>query len=225
MKRIILMTALSLLSLSSKAQDYMYDNPENKAFFGARLGVDITSTPGDELSSYSNGTGFSFGAIYNIPLYKNLYFEPGLSLFYDTFSEDIAITNGSDPMPYQISRSFRNFGFRVPILAGYHFDFSDMVRIAPFTGPQLNFSVYAHDHYDNDAIRDIAGEGNEMKGTSLFGEHGFKRFDLQWVFGASVTYDRYVFTAQGAIGLTKVYNISSFHFRRNTCTISVGYNF
>lgn len=225
MKRIILGTAIAIISLSAQSQDYLFENPDNKAFFGARLGVDITSTPGDELSTYSNGAGFSLGAIYNIPVYKNLYVEPGLSLFYDTFSEDLTVGAEVLPMPYQISRSFRNFGFRIPILAGYHFDFSDMVRIAPFTGPQLNFSLYAHDHYDNDAIKNVLGEGNEMKGTSLFGEHGFKHFDLQWVFGASVTYDRYVFTAQGAIGITKVYNVSSFHFRRNTCTISVGYNF
>lgn len=217
MKKTVFAAFLMAGVFTSGAQDYLFDNPDNKDYFGVRIGVDITSTPGPGSDTYSNGAGFSVGAVYNIPVYKNLYVEPGLSLFYDTFSDNIlAAADGSLEMPLQIGRSFRNFGFRIPIVAGYHFDFTDQVTIAPFTGPQFNLSLYAHDHYDKPF---------SMESRSLFGENGFKHFDVQWTIGASVTYDRFVFTAAGAFGITRVYSMSTDRIRRNTCTISVGYNF
>lgn len=217
MKRFMIAALIMTGAIASNAQEYLLENPDNKDYFGIRLGVDITSTPGPGSDTYSNGAGFSIGAVYNIPVYKNLYVEPGLSLFYDTFSDNILVADdGSLEMPLQIGRSFRNFGFRIPIVAGYHFDFTDQVSIAPFTGPQFNVSLYAHDHVD---------EPYDFSVGSLFGENGFKHFDVQWTIGASVTYDRFVFTAAGAFGLTRVYTMNDDRIRRNTCTISVGYNF
>lgn len=218
MKKFIAIVALAVASLTTNAQNYLVENPDNVAYFGARLGVDITATPGSaEFSTYNNGGGFSFGAIYNIPVYKNLYVEPGLSIFYDTFSENLDFIDQDLPeIPYQISHSFRNFGFRIPMTCGYRFDFTDQVSIAPFTGPQFNLSLYAHDHWSDEA---------KTEGKSLFGENGFKHLDMQWTIGASVTYDRYVFTAAGAFGITRVYQMGADKLRRNTCTISVGYNF
>lgn len=217
MKRFIL-GAMLLTSTCAFSQDYLYNNPDNKAYFGANIGVDITSTSGQASDTYNNGAGFSLGGFYNIPLWQNLYFEPGIALFYDTFGEDIIIAD-SEALPLQADRSIRNFGFRIPMVVGYHFDFTDMARIAPFTGFQINLNLYAHDSYKN------MPAGAQTEGVSLFGEHGFKHVDLQWVFGASVTYDRYVVTFKGGIGMTKVSTLTFDSFRRNTCTISVGYNF
>ena len=220
MKRLLLsLTLLAAAIGGASAQNLLLDDPDNAPYFGARIGVDITSTPGTD-GYYNNGAGFTVGGIYNIPLWKNLYFEPGLSIFYDTFSEDIPLVVDTDPVPEMISRSFRNFGFRVPLIAGYHFDFTDLASISVFTGPQINLSLYAHDHY---------GKGGEKGGSSLFGDHGFKHIDLQWAFGTSVSYGQYVFSVQGAVGMTNIYNFSiagvQEKLRRNTCTISLGYNF
>lgn len=222
MKRFLIGALVALCSTtaaSAQEYDYLLDNPENKDYFGVRLGIDITATPGNsDFSSYSNGTGFSLTGIYNIPIYKNLFFEPGIGMFYDTFSENI-FTNDPNTvvdMPVQISRSFRNFGFRVPLYAGYHFDFTDDIQIAVFTGPQINLSLYAHDHIDKKY-----GYDNH----SLFGQYGFKHMDLQWGLGASVTYNQIVFSATGAFGMTRVYDYGFDRIRRNTCTIALGYNF
>ncbi len=100
---------------------------------------------------YSNKAGFSAGAVYNIPLWRNLYFEPGLSVFYNPFgttswdSYEVSVpvisdgqpVMGSDGKPltetkeiaYQIDGSIRNFGFRVPMLVGYHFDFTEDIKV------------------------------------------------------------------------------------------------
>ena len=49
-------------------------------YFGARLSMDVT-VPSHSRGNYRTGSGFSVGAIYNLPVYKQFYFEPGLMFF------------------------------------------------------------------------------------------------------------------------------------------------
>lgn len=216
MKKIIIAAIAAVASLTASAQNSEYtifNNPDNAPYFGARIGVDITSTSGaDDL--YNNGVGFTAGAIYNIPLWQNLYFEPGLSLFYDTFGTEITAMADEGSGAYILDGSIRNFGFRIPMVFGYNFDFTDNVRVAPFTGPQINFNVVAKQHWDN-----------EIAGGSIFGEGGFKHLDLQWVIGVGVTYGKYYVSLSGGIGMTKARSLKYDNFRRNNVNISIGYNF
>ena len=102
-----------------------------RSFLGVRVGLDISSAANGG-GYYSNKAGFSAGAVYNIPLWRNLYFEPGLSVFYNPFgttswdSYEVSVpvisngqpVMGSDGKPltetkeiaYQIDGSIRNFG-------------------------------------------------------------------------------------------------------------------
>lgn len=221
MRKIIIAAIAAVASLTASAQNSEYtifNNPDNAPYLGARIGVDITSTSGaDEM--YNNGLGFTIGAIYNIPLWQNLYFEPGLSLFYDTFGTEILTTAPDGFSAEMLNGSIRNFGMRIPLVAGYNFDFTDNVRIAPFTGPQINFNVTAKEHWD--ASSHDVGLDNGL----IFGEGGFKRFDLQWVIGVGVTYNKYYMSLSGGIGLTKARSLKYDNFRRNNINISIGYNF
>lgn len=208
-------------AMTSSAQADLLDNPDNHAYFGARLSLDISSTA-DGNDYYSNGAGFSIGAVYNIPLYKNLYFEPGLSIFYDTFGTETLINDDAGLPIGSVDGSIRNFGFRIPIVAGYHFDFTDDMQLSVFTGPQLNLSLSAKEH--------IAGES-----YSIFGDRGFKHADIQWALGVGLTWQKYYISLSGGIGMTKardwktrnsnniVEKIDS--FRRNNFSITIGYNF
>lgn len=216
MKKIIIGLLAFGATMTASAQTDLLNNPDNHPYFGARVSLDISSTA-DGNDYYSNGAGFSIGAIYNIPLYQNLYFEPGLSIFYDTFGEDFIGVN-EDGSPYSIDGSIRNFGFRIPLVAGYHFDFTDDMQISVFTGPQINVSLSAKEHF-----------GDYSK--SIFGDDGFKHFDLQWAIGAGFTWQNYYVALSGGIGITKVRdwkldntNITD-SFRRNNFSITLGYNF
>lgn len=215
---------ISLIALgaaaSASAQADLFDNPDNEAYLGARISLDISSTA-DGNSYYSNGAGFSIGAIYNIPLYKNLYFEPGLSLFYDTFGEELLIPDENNMTYGSIDGSIRNLGFRIPLVAGYHFDFTDDMQLSVFTGPQLNLSVLAKEHLGDNSY-------------SIFGEYGFKHIDLQWALGVGLSWQNYYVSVSGGIGMTKVRDWSttdvygkkvSDSFRRNNFSITLGYNF
>ena len=217
MKRTLtsIVAAIALVG-SVSAQNYLLNNPDNKSYLGIRAGVDISSTAGAVVDTYGNGAGFTIGAIYNIPLWQNLYFEPGVHLFYDTFDYDF-VDPESLPAFEEFDGSIRNLGFRIPFNFGYHFDFTDDISVSLFTGPVLNTNLTAKTHFD----------GIKEFNHSIM-ENGFKRFDMQWDFGVSMTYaHNYYVAITGAVGMTKAYNpsVDLTGFRRNTCNISIGYNF
>lgn len=240
----ILLVGAASSVMSANAQSYMFDNPENRTFFGVRAGLDVSSAANGG-AMFSNKPGFSVGAVYDIPVLANFYFEPGLYLFYNTFGtvhlENYEYTivdsegNSSEFYKlYQVDGTLRNFGFRIPMNFGYHFDFADDLSVHVFTGPQLNLGLVARYHQN-----EVITPGDEVvKSTSVdaFGTGGFKHIDLQWNFGVGLTYQRYYMSIGGSVGVTRMKSASVIqagpyevdlrrNIRRNLFNISVGYNF
>lgn len=230
-------------ALPARGADLVFDNPDNHPYFGARIGIDITSAANGG-AYYSNKAGFSVGAVYNIPVFMNLYFEPGLSLFYDTFGtmyfKEFKIPQPLDPVVvggetgdkydtgiYQIDGYVSNMGFRVPLNFGYHFDLTEDVSVHVFTGPQLNWGFSARYH-QNSYIDPENSRPMPSEAYSIFGTGGFKHFDLQWNYGAGATYGNYFVACTGSIGLTRMCDRTDFFkkdIRRSLFTITLGYNF
>lgn len=245
LKALAVATALVSATSGWGASSYMFDNPENKAYFGARVALDISSAANGG-GAYSNQAGFSIGAVYNIPLWTNLYFEPGLMAFYDTFgtsswqtykTDNILMDAsgsqmvGDDGNPvyqevgYQQDGSIRNFGFRIPLSVGFHFDFTEDIKVSVFTGPQFNFNLVAR--YHQNAVH-VPAVRTESSNRSLFGTEGFKRLDFQWNFGAGITYQAYYMSLQGSWGITDMKSATAIlprDLQRNMFSITLGYNF
>lgn len=213
MKRILIsIIAAVAVATGAQAQNYLIENPDNKPYLGVRVGLDISSTAGAVIDTYNNGAGFTVGAIYNIPLWKNLYFEPGVHIFYNTFGEEIN-TTANPELPILLDCSLRNWGFRIPLNFGYRFDFTDDISIALYTGPVLNTNLTAKYHMPHAKTESIM-------------ENGFKRLDMQWDFGVSFCYGQHYYASVGGgVGVTRVFKDAMDHFRRNTVNISIGYNF
>lgn len=92
MKNFLVSTVLIVLScVSVMAQNTIVDNPDNKAYFGIRVGGEITC-PGNisrdnvEVSVFKNGGGMELGGIYNVPVVANFYIEPGIKFYYNAYS-------------------------------------------------------------------------------------------------------------------------------------------
>lgn len=253
MKQMLASLLLAATTLgAASAQSYMFDNPENRTYLGVRASLDVTSAANGG-AMFSNKAGFSVGAVYNIPVVANFYFEPGLSIFYDTFGTTFAEgyefgvldefgnpVIGADGLPetdtryYQVDGTIRNFGFRVPFNLGYHFDISDDIKVHVFTGPQFNFSLSAR--YHRNEVITPGDEKIKAESQSIFGTGGFKHFDLGWNFGAGLEYQRYFVAIGGQVGCTRMKSASviesgpyevnlSRYVRRNIFNITIGYNF
>lgn len=193
---------MSVAALGACATD-IFDNHANRAYFGMRVGLDlvcpgeIKTSYGASLDWYNPRVGFDAGVIYNTPLWKNLYIEPGVSLYYNA------------------AMSVRQFGFRVPVRVGYRFDFGP-ASVNVFTGPRLEIGVVGRDH------RDIVGT---YFNENAFGRNGdFHRFDLGWQFGAGISRGRFIFEIAGTAGLLDIASgEESLH--KNNVQFAVGYNF
>ncbi len=206
-----LILAAASCSIPAVAQTDMLNNPDNRPYWGVRVGIDISSTAGEIIDQYSNSAGFTLGGIYNIPVWQNLYFEPGLTLYYDTFGMTV-VSVDSRARAVDANASIRNMGLRVPLNFGYRFDFTDNMSLSLYTGPQLNINFTGSKHVGDYSV-DLMG-------------HGFKRVDLQWGFGGSMQFfHNYYISISGGVGLTKAYSTDYDQFRRNTVNLSLGYNF
>ena len=204
------------------AQNTIVNNPDNKAYFGIRLGGEVTcpgkiSVDNLGLSAFKNGGGVEFGGIYNVPVVANFYIEPGLKFFYNTYSmKDEFVKALQDDIIFN-SVSFKKFGMRVPVMAGYHFDFTDDVKVSLFTGPELEIGFSAKEY--------IKGYNFDVS-ESLYGdEGGMNRVNLLWGIGAGISYKHLYFGVNGGIGMLNMVDEPGVKFHENRVTFSIGYNF
>lgn len=238
MKKIALIIGaiLTACTFSAAAQEVSFESDNNTPYLGIRLGLDISCptnmkisdpelAPGVSMSVpfYDNGAGFDLGAIYNIPLWKNLYFEPGLSIYYNTMGIDLTVaydeTNGISPA--DAKASIRRFGFRMPFQVGYRIDFSQF-SLAAFTGPVLSVGVIGREHFSL-KTQDI----NESESTGVYGNDGYlNRSDIGWKIGAGVEFERFVLQLSGTIGMCNMFNgAKGAKYRDNNVALTIGYNF
>lgn len=191
---------------------------QRSSFFGVRTSFDVTHPAGCN-DGINNGSGLTVLGIYNMPVKNNFYFEPGVGFFYNAmgikpFEANDALYDGS----------VRNFGIRVPLNVGYRVGLFDNFEIAAFTGPWFNINCSTKAHIQADADRPVV-----MTSPSMF-DYGWHHFDAQWGFGIAATYaDQYYLAISGGIGMSPMATFTTpegkDRLRRNTLSITIGYNF
>lgn len=225
MKKFISTVAIACMALSAAAQtEDIFESSDNQPYFGARLSLDI-AIPGDAKVKDSNvsidlmnpGAGFSIGGIYNYTVWKNLYVEPGLNLYYHTYKLDYK--NDVSLVPGEFEKgSLREFGFNIPIMVGYKFNF-DTFSLSLFTGPEFKVGLSGKYHWNTTV------SGVEMSGSeSMYSD--FNRADVQWRLGVGATFSRhYYISFSGAAGMCNWAKDSVIRMHRNDVKIALGYNF
>lgn len=227
-KKYLLPMAVASGSLAAMAQSEITNNPSNHTYFGLRASLDI-ACPGDihvdgvdgiKISAYKPGAGFSIGGICNIPVVANLYFEPGLSFYYNTYGMKELFVEDDDA-EISVSGSVRKCGVRVPLQFGYRFDFAPDISLAVFTGPELEAGFSAKEHFTAKA-----GHLKESDSESLYQEGGLQRFDCLWKigFGFNLSHNYYI-GVSGSFGLCNMMRESSFTFHESLVQLTLGYNF
>ncbi len=202
---------------SMYGQNRVFDNPDNKTYYGLRLGGELV-VPGSVSSGsvavdmFNVGGGVEFGFICNFPVVANFTIEPGLKFYYNTYSvKNEWLESEFDGL------SINKFGLRVPVMAGYHFDFTDDLKLAVFSGPELEVGITAEESLRYDG-------GKESQ--SLYEDSGdMRRVTVLWGLGAGLHYKRMYFEIKENIGMINMFKDSYTKFHENRVTFSIGYNF
>lgn len=240
-KTILLAMALLGSAAVASADSPVVNNPDNKPYFGVKISAE-SSVPGDlgysnvKESVYNPGAGISVGAIYNQPIVANFYVEPGLELYYDTQKMDL----DDDALSNLRMKSYsnRSFGMRVPVMLGYHFDFTPNVNLAVFTGPVLKVG-FSDDYYlttetmmaGSEAVRyHVSGSMyNDNPYTGAGQSNAYNRVDCAWRIGLGVNFlKNYYVGISGDLGMVnqiKHTNNGAYNQKNNLFQFTLGYNF
>lgn len=223
MKKIFALICCSLIGVTAlKAQSPIVNNPDNEGFFGVRVSGDIVcpgevKSGGVSMDMFKVGGGFEAGVVYNLPIVANLYVEPGVKLFYDTYSVKKDILDIYEDYLDLKSISYRKFGMRIPVQLGYHFDFTEDINVSVFTGPELEIGFVNKCH---------AKGAGYSESVDAYGDDGsMNRVNVLWNVGAGITYDRYYFGVTGAIGMCNMIDASNITFHESRVSLTLGYNF
>lgn len=243
MKKLVFILALAALAATGANAQRIVNNPDNKPFWGIRASLDI-SCPTDVTykagslkmteDPFGNGTGFSVGAIYNLPIVANFYFEPGVSFFYNTWKwndDALDVVKGVKLK----HNSLRQSGIRIPLNLGYHFDFTDDFKVSIFTGPQLEVGFHCDSYVTAEAsVGNLSTEAHET--YSMYKDYdddgpAFNRFQAYWNIGVGFTYQKFYLGVTGSLGMTNLVHSQdldkdeSVKSHINRCSIALGYNF
>lgn len=172
---------------------------DTQPMWGIRVAIDA-NIPGKwrgngrSIKMYKPGAGIVVGGVYNVYMGRNLYFEPGLSAFYDTYSYDDLTVLGNDGV-VDSDPSVYKLGVRVPLTVGYVFSIGGNVDMSVFTGPELSYAFGGKVKVgDKELLQNID--------TTLFGADGQRRFDCAWKVGVGVPVNAFTVSVEAAFGLT-----------------------
>lgn len=227
MKSVCLSIVVSLMTLIpmtvlAESNASSFSNPH----WGIRATVDV-SNPGDfkagdlKISLFDPRLGFSFGGYYCAPFSNGFYFEPGVSLFYDTYGFSLSVGNEQliDADGY-----IDKFGVRVPLHFGYHFDIWDKASLFVKTGPQLSVGFMSKEH-----LGEIDGmDGIDDYGDDLYGEEdGFNRFNLLWDIAAGFDFGNVNVSLGYDFGLLNLLKNTDgkVTFKESYFRVGIGYSF
>ena len=221
MKAIYIAAAAVALAGASASAQTVVNNPNNHTYVGVRATLDIPC-PGDvkvgdhKSEVYKNGVGVSGGFIVNVPLVANLYVEPGLNFYYNA--------NGYKKTPDDVlHHSVRESGMRVPVVLGYHFDFTPDVNLAVFVGPELQVGFSCDDYYTatnngKHFARNMYSDG--------YGTNQRNRVSCNLKFGVGFNFcQNYYAGVEGSVGLTNLSAYDGVHYKQNRVGVTLGYNF
>lgn len=219
MKRFLI--AASLACLTPIFHPAAAEEVDTAPMFGLRAAFDVNipgnwHNSGGSVKMYRHGYGFTLGAVSNVYLGNGFYLEPGLSLFYDSYSyHDLQIAADDTAGWTTADLSQYKLGLRLPVVAGYSFNVSDRLSMSVYTGPELS---WAFDGKIRVKEPDLVGNFPD----ALFGDF-HRRVDCAWKVGFGVPYNSFFISIDAAIGLTDLMKNPGISFRENRVSVGLTY--
>ncbi|MDE5997595.1 MAG: hypothetical protein K2G77_05205 [Muribaculaceae bacterium] len=220
MKKLLVIIALIFSSFSLYAQ-----GGDNHWGIQASFDINIPSKiggrlNGEKLDLFRMGYGGSVGAVYSHWFNDVIFLEPGVSLFYDTYSyRDMIIEDGMTNKS-EIDPSLYKLCVRVPLVVGYSYYLLDSLPMRVYTGPELSYSFAGQIRIKNKSLI-----SDSDFNTDLFGKNGFMNpFVFDWKIGLGFDTDFATVCVEAAIGISDVYK-DYLKLRENRVSVSVTHYF
>lgn len=138
-------------------------------------------------------------------------------MFYDTYSYkniEIDAYHSIDPKIYKT-------GIRVPVVAGYSFNITDIFIMSVYTGPEISYVfsggiVGQYKNLNNEDLEDT---------LNPYGKYGLhRRFDCAWKFGLAFPTDYVTFMIDASFGITDICK-NDISMRENRLSIGLAHYF
>lgn len=226
--------AIGVLAIPQNTSAQNSSNGDHKISFGVRAGMNISSMGGDFKKTFSESTdlnskvGFNIGAIVDIPVWKELYVQPGLFFTTKGAKSKFAESNEEDgeTFKYEEKGTFNAMYLEIPILLSYRFNLNENIKWHINFGPYIALGIGGKAKFENT-------ENEEKEEADFFGKSedsfGFNRFDAGLSFGTGLSFKHYYIGLQYELGLTNAANKDYWgektSIKMNNLAISLGYNF
>ena len=175
------------------------NHADGKVRWGAKLSVEgVLPTKlksGDSsFKLFHNGAGFSIGAVSHINIASEFFVEPSLSFFYSKYNYDLTLMESLDKV--EENPSLSKMCLQLPVVVGYQANFTDMIGIRFYMGPQIRYAFAGKVGIKDPELR----KDNE----SLLLWDSNRRFELSWKAGIGVPIERFMISAEADFGLTNL---------------------
>lgn len=219
-----LIAFLSILMLAFFTGKAFGEN--NRVLWGvkASIGAELPGkwhVNGEKVSMYSPGVGFSIGAVSNIYLARNFYFEPGVSLFFSKYKyKDLIIMgDASNEFEYESDPGLHKWGLQIPLVVGYTIGSPERFQMNIYTGPELRYAFAGSIDLKNKYVEDYINDTFD-----LWSINGHRRFDLAWRVGIGFPVGNFDIAFEADFGVTDLMkNVIS--YRENRLGLAITYFF
>lgn len=171
----------------------------------------------NNVAMYRPGAGLAIGAVCNIYLGKNFYFDPGVSLFYSRYRyKDLYIMGDGGDLSEK-DPTIHKYGVQIPLIVGYEIGFSGKFGMNVYTGPQLRYAFAGNTTLKN---KELQKENKDV--LDLWNYQS--RFDCSWKIGVGFPINSFNISVEADFGMTDLLK-DDMSFRENRVGAAVTYYF
>ena len=208
MKKILVAIVAVLFAAPSFAQYSSggFTLSESTVYYGARVGLNVSTLTGDETSDAKAKAGMNLGGVIGLRVSDAtpIFLESGLY-----FTMCGAKGEGKDKVDLNY--------LEIPVLFKYGIQATDDIAVLPYLGPTFRFGV-------GGSMKQDDGTGNTVTRTS-FKSDRYSRPDVGMKIGCGVEYTKLYLEMGYQFGITNIYDNDDISQHNGAFFVNFGVNF
>ena len=208
MKKVLMSIVAVLFAANSFAQTNSggFSLSESTVYYGARIGMNISTITGDYTSDFKSKAGLTLGGVLGLRISDAtpLFLESGL--YFTQYG-----ANGE-------GKSYLNINYlEIPVLIKYGFQVTDEISVLPYLGPTVALGITAKGKYP-----DGTGGYNTESG---FGDNKLNRANVGIKLGCGAEWNKLYLEAGYHFGITNILDSDDDAWHNGNLFINFGVNF